>query len=104
MFDIASLFATGSIVSLVVEFALGFAFGYYLKKFVKTILGLLALSFIGVLINYAQFVALSDTVTQKLGVTSEQFINIVSAILPLLALTVIAPLTVGVIVGFLVGR
>jgi hypothetical protein len=71
---------------------------------VKAILGLLVLSFIGILINYAQFVALSDTVTQKLGATSEQFINIVSAILPLLALAVIAPLTVGVIVGFLVGR
>ena len=53
MFDIASLFATGSFVALVVEFALGFAFGYYLKKFVKAILGLLLLGFIGVLINYA---------------------------------------------------
>lgn len=104
MFDIGSLFATGSLISLVVEFGLGFAFGYYLGKFVKALLGLLVLGFVGVLINYAQFVTLSETVTQKLGVTPRQFIDVISAILPLLALTVLAPLTVGVIAGFLIGR
>ena len=104
MFDIGSLFATGSLISLIVEFGLGFAFGYYLGKFVKALLGLLVLGFVGVLINYVQFVTLSETVTQKLGVTPQQFIDVISAILPLLALTVLAPLTVGVIAGFLVGR
>jgi uncharacterized membrane protein (Fun14 family) len=104
MFDVASLFATGSLISLVVEFGLGFALGYYLKKYVKAMLGLLALGFIGVLINYAQFVTLSENVTQKLGVTPQQFIDVITAILPFLALTVIAPLAVGVIIGFLVGR
>ncbi len=104
MFDIASLLATGSLISLIVEFALGFAFGYYLGKFVRALLGLIVLGFIGVMINYAQFVTLSSTVTQKLGVTPQQFINVISAILPLLALTVLAPLTVGLIIGFLVGR
>ena len=89
---------------MVVEFGLGFAFGYYLGKFVKALLGLLVLGFVGVLINYAQFVTLSETVTQKLGVTPRQFIDVISAILPLLALTVLAPLTVGVIAGFLIGR
>lgn len=104
MYDVASLLNTGTLIPLVVEFGLGFGFGYYLGKFVRALIGLLVLGFIGVVINYAQFVTLSSTVTQKLGVTPQQFLNVISAILPLLALTVIAPLTVGVIVGFLVGH
>ena len=103
MYDIASLFTTTSFITIAVEFALGFAFGYYLRKFVKAILGLIVLGFIGVALNYAQFIALSDAVTQKLGVSPGEFMNVVSAILPFLALTVIAPLTIGLIIGFLVG-
>lgn len=104
MYDVISLFTTATFISLAVEFALGFAFGYYLGKFVRALLGLMVLGFIGVAINYAQFTALSNMVTQKLDVTPQQFLNVVSTILLFLGLTVIAPLTVGVIVGFLVGR
>jgi large-conductance mechanosensitive channel len=104
MYDFTSLLNTETLIPIVVEFALGFGFGYYLGKFVKALIGLLVMGVIGVAINYAQFVTLSNTVTQKLGVTPQQFLNVISAILPLLALTIIAPLTVGAIVGFLAGH
>jgi large-conductance mechanosensitive channel len=104
MYDFTSLLNAGTLIPLAVEFGLGFGFGYYLGKFVRALIGLLVLGFIGVAINYAQFVTLSSTVAQKLGVTPQQFLNVITAILPLLALTVIAPLTVGVVIGFLVGH
>jgi hypothetical protein len=104
MYDVASLLNIGTLIPLVIDFGLGFGLGYYLGKFVRALIGLLVLGIIGVAINYAQFVMISNTVTQKLGVTPQQFLNVISAILPLLALTVVAPLTVGIAVGFLVGH
>jgi len=104
MYDVTSLLNSGTLIPLVIDFGLGFGLGYYLGKFVRALIGLLVIGFIGVAINYAQFVMISNTVTKKLGVTSQQFLNVISAILPLLALTVVAPLTVGIVVGFLVGH
>ncbi len=103
MYDIISLFTTTTYITLAMEFALGFGFGYFLGKLVKAIIGLLVLGFIGVIINYTQFVALSDAVIQKSGVSQTQFINVIGTVLLFLGLTVIAPLTIGLILGFLVG-
>jgi hypothetical protein len=93
MYDVTSLLNMGTLIPLVVEFGLGFGFGYYFGKFVRALICLLVLGFIGGAIDYAQFVTLSNTVTQKLGVTPQQFLNVTSAILPLLALTVIGSVT-----------
>ena len=103
MYDIISLFTTTTYITLAVEFALGFGFGYFLGRLVKAVIGLLILGFIGVIINYTQFVALSDAVIQKLGVSQTVFINVATTVLLFIALTVIAPLTIGLILGFLVG-
>jgi hypothetical protein len=65
---------------------------------------MIQIGFIGVAINYTQFVALSDAVLRDLNVSQAQFINIVSTIFLFLGLTAIVPLTVGLILGFLVGR
>jgi hypothetical protein len=104
MYDVASLLNIGTLIPLVVDFGLGFGLGYYLGKFVRALIGLLVIGFIGVAINYAQFVMISNTVAQKFNITPQEFLNVISAILPLLALTVVAPLTVGIAVGFLVGH
>lgn len=104
MVDITSFFGTATYITILVEFALGFGFGYFLGKFVKALLGLIVMGFIGVALNFTQFVALSNTVLQELGVSQAQFMTIASTILLFLGLTVLAPLTVGLIIGFLVGR
>jgi hypothetical protein len=104
MVDITSFFGMATYISILVEFALGFGFGYFLGKFVKALFGLIVMGFIGVALNFSQFVALSNTVLQELGVSQSQFITIVSAILLFLSVTVLLPMSVGLIVGFLIGR
>jgi hypothetical protein len=104
MVDITSFIGTATYVTVLLEFALGFGFGYFLGKLVKAFIGLIVMGIIGVAINYTQFVALSNTVLQELGVNQAQFINIASTIFLFLGLTVLAPLTIGLVLGFLVGR
>jgi small-conductance mechanosensitive channel len=104
MVDVTSFFGMATYITILVEFALGFGFGYFLGKFVKALLGLIVMGFIGVALNFTQFIALSNTVLKELGVSQSQFITIASTILLFLGLTVIAPLTVGLIIGLLVGR
>lgn len=104
MVDITSFFGMTTYISILVEFALGFGFGYFLGKFVKAMLGLIVMGFIGVALNFSQFVALSNTVLQGLSVSQSQFITIVSTILLFLSVTVLLPMSVGLIVGFLIGR
>ena len=104
LFEFVSLFTTATYITLAVEFAFGFGLGYFAGKLVKAVIGLMVLGFIGAAVNYTQFVALSDAVVQQLGVTPAQFVNVAGVILLFLGLTVIAPITVGLILGFLVGR
>jgi hypothetical protein len=104
MVDVASFFGMATYITILVEFALGFGFGYFLGKFVKALLGLIVMGFIGVALNFTQFVALSNTVLQELGVSQSQFITIVSTILLFLGVTVFLPMIIGLILGLLVGR
>lgn len=104
LFEFVSLFTTAMCITLTVEFAFGFGLGYFAGKLVKAVIGLMVLGFIGAAVNYTQFVALSDAVVQQLGVSQTQLVNVAGVILLFLGLTVIAPITIGLILGFLVGR
>jgi len=104
MYDVVSLFTTATYITLAVEFAFGFALGYYLGKLVKALIGLMILGFIGVMVNYPQFVALSDAVVQQLGVSPSQFASVASVIFLFIGLTIIAPLAIGLVLGYFVGR
>lgn len=104
MIDIASFFGMATYITILVEFALGFGFGYFLGKFVKALLGLIVMVFIGLALNFTQFVALSDTVLQELDVSQSQFMTTVSTIVLFVGVTVLLPMTIGLILGFLVGR
>lgn len=104
MVDITSFFGMATYITILVEFALGFGFGYFLGKFVKALLGLIVMGFIGVALNFTQFVALSNTVLQELGMSQSQFITVVSTIILFLGMTVLLPMTIGLVFGFLVGR
>jgi hypothetical protein len=104
MYEIASFFTTTTYVTLGVEFVFGFGLGYFAGKLVKALIGLMILGFVGVMVNFTQFVALSDAVIGQLGVSPAQFMNVASVIILFLGLTVIAPLTVGLILGYFVGR
>jgi len=51
MYDVTSLLNSGTLIPLVIDFGLGFGLGYYLGKFVRALIGLLVIGFIGVAIN-----------------------------------------------------
>jgi len=104
MLEFASLFTTATYITLSVEFFFGFALGYFLGKLVKALIGLMMISFVGVLVNFSQFVALSDAVVQQLGISPAQFVNVVGVIMLFLGLTVIIPLALGLVLGYLIGR
>jgi hypothetical protein len=103
LYDIVSLFTTATYITLLVEFAFGFGLGYFAGKLVKAFIGLIVLGFIGAMVNYTQFIALSSSLIKQLGISQAQLINVAGLILLLLGLTVIAPITVGLVLGFLVG-
>ena len=103
LYDIVSLFTTATYITLVVEFAFGFGLGYFAGKLVKAFIGLIVLGFIGAMVNYTQFINLSSSLIKQLGISQAQLINVAGLILLLLGLTVIAPITVGLVLGFLVG-
>lgn len=102
--DITTFFGTTTFITIAIEFALGFGLGYFLGKFVRALLGLIVVGLIGVALNFTQFAALSSTVLNELGVDQSKFIEIVSTIVLFLGLTVLVPMTIGIILGFLVGR
>ena len=104
MVDITSFFGMATYVTMLVEFALGFGFGYFLGKFVKAMLGLIVMGFIGVALNFTQFATLGSKVLQEFGVSQSQFITIVSMIALFLSITVLLPMIIGLVLGFLVGR
>lgn len=104
MFEFVSSLTTATFITLAVEFAFGFGLGYFAGKLVKAVIGLMVLGFVGAAVNYTQFVALSNTVVQQLGISQAQLVNVAGIILLFLGLTVIAPITIGLILGFLVGR
>jgi len=103
MIDITSFFGVTTYITILVEFALGFGFGYFMGKFVKALLGLIVMGIIGLALNFTQFVALSNTVLQELNVSQSQFIAVVTTIVLFLGVTVLLPMVVGLILGFLVG-
>ena len=103
LYDIVSLFTTTTYITLAIEFAFGFGLGYFTGKLVKAFVGLLLLGLIGAMVNYAQFIALSSSLIRQLGISQAQLMNVAGIIILFLGLTVIAPITLGLILGFLVG-
>ncbi len=107
MVDISMLttfFTTTTYITIIVEFALGFGLGYFLGKFVRALLGLIVVGLIGVALNYTQFTILSNTIASQLGLDQAKFVDVITTVILFLGATVLAPMLIGVIIGFLVGR
>jgi hypothetical protein len=90
--------------ALIIEFVLGLAFGYYFRKLITALLGLMILGFIGVALNYAQFMMLKDVLVEHLDIGAGTLMDVIGLITIVLGLTVLAPLTIGLIIGYLIGR
>lgn len=104
MVDIMAFFGTATYITIIIEFALGVGLGYFLGKFVRALIGLIAVGLIGIALNYTQFAALGGTIADQLGLTQSKFVDIISTVIIYLGLTVLVPMTIGIIIGFLIAR
>jgi len=99
--DLVNQFLTNpsSFIPIIVELVVGIAFGYYFRKLVKGLIGLVIVSFIGMALNYSQFLALKDAITAELDISPEKFMRIVNLVTATIGLTVLAPLAIGILIG-----
>jgi len=61
------------------------------------------LGFIGMALNYTQFIMLKDVLVENLNIGPETLMDLTGLITMVLGLTVFLPLTIGLIIGFLIG-
>jgi len=91
-------------VALIVKFVLGLPFGYYFRKLIKALIGIMILGFIGIALNYTQLIMLKDMLVENLNIGPETLMDVVGLTTMVLGLTVFLPLTIGLIIRFLIGR
>jgi len=90
-------------IALIIEFVLGLAFGYCFRKLIKALIGLTISGFIGIALNYTQFIMLKDVLVENLNIGPETLMDVIGLTTMVLGLTVFLPLTIGLIIGSLVG-
>ena len=97
------LYNPATYVVLIIEFALGFAFGYYFRKLIKGMIALMVLGFISTLLNYTLLITLKDAIVEQLGITPEKLVTLIGLITMTFVLTMLAPITIGLLIGFYIG-
>jgi hypothetical protein len=100
---IASLFTSPTVlVTFFIEFALGIGLGYLSVKVAKYIIALLAIFIVGVLLNVWQSRALQDIVA-GLNLQWTKVYPVIQALIIIVGLTTVLPVTLGFVIGFVVG-
>ena len=102
-FLIVSLFTSPTVlITFFIEFALGIGLGYLSVKVAKYIIALLAIFIVGVLLNVWQSGALQDMVA-GLNLQWTKVYPVIQALLIIVGLTTVLPVTLGFVIGFVVG-
>lgn len=100
---LTSMFTTpNSLIIFVIELALGLGLGYFSIKALKYIIALVAIFFVGVLLNVWQSPNQGNNIMTQLanaGLTWDKVQPVVMAIILTLGLTTVLPITVGFILG-----
>ncbi|KON29516.1 hypothetical protein AC480_02990 [miscellaneous Crenarchaeota group archaeon SMTZ1-55] len=100
---IASLFASPTVlITFFIEFALGIGLGYLSVKVAKYIIALLAIFIVGVFLNVWQSGTLQDIVG-GLNLQWTKVYPVIQALLIIVGLTTVLPVTLGFVIGFVVG-
>lgn len=108
--DIASLLTSlftnpSSLLTFIIELALGIGLGYFSAKIFKYILALIGIFIIGVLLNVWQSPQLSSNLQQQLtslGLTWEKVYPVLISLIYMLGLTTVLPITLGFIIGLVI--
>lgn len=100
---ITSLFTSPTVlITFFIEFALGIGLGYLSVKVAKYIIALLAIFIVGVLLNVWQSGTLQDLVG-GLNLQWSKVYPVIQALIIIVGLTTVLPVTLGFVIGFVVG-
>jgi len=102
--EIISKLASDPVASTVflIQIALGFGLGYLMVKALKYILAIIAILFIGVILNIWQFGNMQDFL-ETLGVDWSQLLSMANSLLAVLGILTILPIGIGFCIGIVVG-
>ncbi len=103
---LSSLFTnTGSLLTFVIELALGLGLGYFAAKALKYIIALVAIFVVGVLLNVWQSPQITDSIRTILaanGISVSNLPSVFMTIIIALGLTTVLPITIGFIIGVVI--
>ena len=85
-----------------IQIALGFGLGYLMVKALKYILAIIAILFIGVILNIWQFRNMQDFL-ETLGIDWSQLLSMANSLLAVLGILTILPIGIGFCIGIVVG-
>ena len=103
---ISSLFTNpSSLITFIVEFALGLGLGYFSAKAIKYLLAIIGIFIVGVVLNVWNAPNLWTNIQQQLGNLGLEWSKVYPALLSMiymLGLTTILPITLGFILGVII--
>jgi len=101
---IVSMLVSDPVASTVflIQIALGFGLGYLTVKALRYILAIIAILFIGVMLNIWQFGSLKNFL-EAFGVDWSQLLSLASSLLAVLGMLTILPIGIGFCIGIVVG-
>ena len=89
------------LITFFIQFALGLGLGYLSVKVAKYLIALLAIFIVGVLLNIWQSANLQDMVG-GLSLQWSKVYPVIQALIVLVGLTTVLPITLGFVIGFVV--
>ena len=89
------------LITFFIQFALGLGLGYLSVKVAKYLIALLAIFIVGVLLNVWQSANLQDMVG-GLSLQWSKVYPVIQALIVLVGLTTVLPITLGFVIGFVV--
>jgi len=95
----------GSLITFVIELALGLGLGYFAAKALKYIIALVAIFVVGVLLNVWQSPQITTSISSILssnGITVSNLPTVFMTIVYALGLTTVLPITIGFIIGIVI--
>ncbi len=93
-----------ALITFFIELALGIGLGYFSVKVAKYLLALVAIFAVGVLLNVWQSQSGNlQTIAQNLKLQWSAVYPMLQSLIVLIGLTTILPITLGFIIGFIIG-
>ncbi len=99
---IPALTAPSTAIIFIIELILGIGLGYFSAKIALYILALIGIILVGVLLNAWQAQISLGTTLSNLGLTWNQVAPVITALIVMLGITTVLPITLGFIIGVVI--